>query len=238
MTDRVQRAADVFFALRGIAASFDGRTRIIGGLSAGDLVSAIDWLPLYEDGVLNSSCGIGLAEEAQALVNGAGAVPPAAVLCYLRACALSWKPEAPVIGHITAGRIASAVDALLDNGSQTDPVDSESAKAAAAPAVPCHRFGAWRAAAAGERRFSSPRPGPGQLKMQWGAPADNGPDLVAAGGEGTAKADLNLLFHAFTAPQWAGPLSRDVWEPPLLDELVSRGYDPETIRFSIRKKSG
>lgn len=71
---------------------------------------------------------------------------------------------------------------------------------------------------------------PGQVKIQYGKVAN---DLMMCWGDGTAKADANLLICAVTSPKHH-PFD-DTWEPSLLDELRDRGYDITTLRISIEK---
>lgn len=55
-------------------------------------------------------------------------------------------------------------------------------------------------------------------------------------GDGCSKSDGHLLHAVVNSPRhWVGFEGAKV-NPSLLEELVSRGYDITTLRFSIAKK--
>lgn len=87
--------------------------------------------------------------------------------------------------------------------------------------------------------MAQPRAREGQLKIIYGVINE---DIMICNGEGTAKADANLLFSALgdrtlnadfltaynlEADQQMGP--------SVLDQLVGRGYDPRTLKITIHK---
>lgn len=59
-------------------------------------------------------------------------------------------------------------------------------------------------------------------------------DLVYVWGEGCSKADGALLNCALGVGEW-DPLAK-CERPSFLAELVARGYDISTLRFSVQKK--
>lgn len=91
-----------------------------------------------------------------------------------------------------------------------------------------------------ERNYSAPRPRPGQLKVQFGKLADDGPDIIYARGEGIPSADGRLLHHFLSAPRAYFDLQARpfgiAYEPSLIEELEARGYDIKTLKISIEKK--
>lgn len=97
-----------------------------------------------------------------------------------------------------------------------------------------------------KKRYRRFRAKPGQLRAGWGKPDEhNGPDLCYAWGEGVKHQDGNLLHWALSEKRattnWAAPLGspRFMWttyEDSLIEELIKRGYDITTLKFSIQKK--
>lgn len=92
-----------------------------------------------------------------------------------------------------------------------------------------------------KKRYTTPVAKPGQLIVRWGkVDRHSEPSLVYAYPDRDGKSDSRVVMSAFEeernmrtllAPNGIKTL------PSLLDELVSRGYDPETFRFSIEKKA-
>lgn len=73
---------------------------------------------------------------------------------------------------------------------------------------------------------------PGELSVYWGI-ADSGerPDVIFSGGVGVPRCDRALMHCVFgTQREILGKFN-----PSLLDELQSRGYDITTLKFSIQK---
>lgn len=73
---------------------------------------------------------------------------------------------------------------------------------------------------------------PGQLVARYGRDADGqGPDIVyGTGGHGTSMSDGRILFRAL-----GDIIVHD--GKTLVQELVARGYDVTTLRFSIELKA-
>lgn len=88
----------------------------------------------------------------------------------------------------------------------------------------------------GERakRYREPKPKPNTLELKWGKLRHDHPDILVIWGEGCAKADSRLLLSALTSRTY-DPGTYNA-SPGLIEELKTRGYDIETIRFSIKKK--
>lgn len=90
-------------------------------------------------------------------------------------------------------------------------------------------------------RCKGPNP-PGVLSMYWGRADrhDMTPDVVYNHGPGCDRADMRLLNSVMgnPRPHLSFPDGQKIeYEKSLLDELVERGYDLTTLKFSIRKKS-
>lgn len=84
-------------------------------------------------------------------------------------------------------------------------------------------------------RATRKKAAPGQLRMFYGRlPDDSAPDVCFAWGDGCSKRDGALLHWIIGSKRAPTVPGRD-WEPSLLDELKSRGYDLSTLEFSIRK---
>ena len=66
---------------------------------------------------------------------------------------------------------------------------------------------------------------PNQLKAQW---SKSQKDIVFAWGEGIHKSDAHLLYAALNLKMKDGGTS-------LEEELLARGYDLTTLRFSVKK---
>lgn len=233
-----ETAAETLFILRGLAASHDPDTRIIRQLTAEALVTAIEELWLYEDGRLNPMARIVVDERTPLLpqdeISRAGA---AERLCYLRSCALKCDRDGKLIGSVTAGRIVDAIDTYLRGAippsiSLDEPRDYDPGSIAG-----LNTPRKWRQAATVGRRRSWPRPRAGELKVQWGYSADDGHDLFFCGGDGVPRADRALMHQALAAERWTGPFEGMEFEPSLIEQLVRRGYDPVTLRFSIQKRA-
>lgn len=79
------------------------------------------------------------------------------------------------------------------------------------------------------RRYRTPRAKPGELLIRYGQ-EDGERDLYYChGGEGATRADTNLLMDAFNTTKLLSGKT-------LIEELTARGYDLETLRFSIQQK--
>jgi hypothetical protein len=79
---------------------------------------------------------------------------------------------------------------------------------------------------------------PGELTARWSKRESD--LLLAWGGDGATSSDGALLSDALSGKRLAPSLKNypgyDVL-PSLIDELKARGYDVETLRFSIRRKA-
>jgi hypothetical protein len=77
----------------------------------------------------------------------------------------------------------------------------------------------------------------GELRIFHGRlPNDSQADTIFAWGDGCSKRDSALLHWVIGSKRPPSVPGRD-WEPSLLDELASRGYDLSTIEFRIKKKA-
>ena len=85
-------------------------------------------------------------------------------------------------------------------------------------------------------RATRKKAAPGELRMFYGRlPNDSAPDVVIAWGAECSKRD-GALLHYILCSKRPPSLNGEPWEPSLVDELVSRGYDLSTIEFRVRKK--
>lgn len=89
--------------------------------------------------------------------------------------------------------------------------------------------------------MSHPTAAPGQIKVKY---AKLEGDLYMCHGEGTSKADVNLLMGAVTDHVLEADFKtthdlhcRNQLTDSVLSQLEARGYDPATLEISIRKKS-
>jgi hypothetical protein len=90
------------------------------------------------------------------------------------------------------------------------------------------------------KRYRSATAKPGEIKIAYGrASRHDDPDLcVAWGAGGAAKPDARTAMNAFTEKRlaYAFPSMQIEERPSLIEELEARGYDIETLRFSIQRK--
>jgi hypothetical protein len=70
---------------------------------------------------------------------------------------------------------------------------------------------------------------PGRLSVSWGTTRDQGRDLYFTWGPGCASADGHLLHYFFEYAK--DPCTNR----SLREELMARGYDIQTLRFTIMK---
>lgn len=85
-----------------------------------------------------------------------------------------------------------------------------------------------------KKRFRAPIAKPGDLKMYWGKVQDSlSHQVCGAWGDGSSKRDLHLLFGALCEPRNRYMASEQY--PSIVDELIARGYDITTLKFSIQK---
>ena len=76
---------------------------------------------------------------------------------------------------------------------------------------------------------------PGEIRAYYGIEED-GDDiqLMVDWGDGVSKADANLVLDVLTREPYY-PLSGTI-DKSLIDDLAARGYDMNTLRFSVMKK--
>lgn len=78
---------------------------------------------------------------------------------------------------------------------------------------------------------------PNTLQMVFADHPDDGPDVVYIWGAGCSGADARLLHYVIGSPR-ANPYTKPLsFDPSMLDELVHRGYDLTTLKFSIQKRA-
>lgn len=82
------------------------------------------------------------------------------------------------------------------------------------------------------KRYPSNKQTDGMLKMYWGRLPEGDPDFIFNWGPGCDNTDGHLLHMHFCYPR----NYRDPTAKSLVDDLRARGYDIETIKFSIRNK--
>ena len=82
------------------------------------------------------------------------------------------------------------------------------------------------------KRYRRPKVIEGQIKMQRGK-VDGGVDMCIFYGDGTPRCDRALVMNMLCSEKldWKSEL-----QPSLIDELERRGYDLDTLKFSIKKK--
>lgn len=92
------------------------------------------------------------------------------------------------------------------------------------------------------KRYRVPKVKTGQLSARWGKLEGNSPDIVYSWGDETEKCDARLLHSVFSVERcrpggFEGDPGPFVFTKSFVDELVERGYDITTFRFSIQKKA-
>lgn len=85
------------------------------------------------------------------------------------------------------------------------------------------------------KRYRRPKVTKGQIKIQKGK-IDGDEDICIFYGDGIPRCDRALLFNSFCSKRQRTDLSTGKlrFEPSLLDELEARGYDLDTLRFTIK----
>lgn len=90
------------------------------------------------------------------------------------------------------------------------------------------------------KRFRKPKMKDGELRMYWGKLPHDNPDVVLSWqGDRSMKCDTALLHYVVCSPKPSlthMPLFSKM-ELSLIDELIARGYDITTLKFSIQKKT-
>lgn len=84
------------------------------------------------------------------------------------------------------------------------------------------------------KRFRAPKAKDGELKLKWGRLPHDEPDICGAWGDGCSKRDLHLMFNALCGPR--NRFNSTTQDISIIEDLADRGYDLETLKFSIQKK--
>ena len=87
------------------------------------------------------------------------------------------------------------------------------------------------------KRYRRPKVVEGQIKVQKGC-IDGDVDMCIFYGDNVPRCDRALVMHVLCSERQHTDLStmRPKFEPSLIDELEKRGYDLDTLRFSIERK--
>ncbi len=79
------------------------------------------------------------------------------------------------------------------------------------------------------KRFRAPKAKPGELKVAYGKHEGDLDIFYCHGGEGAARCDARMVASYFEGLKGA-------FERNMKTELMARGYDITTIKFSIQQK--
>ena len=83
------------------------------------------------------------------------------------------------------------------------------------------------------KRYRRPKVIEGQIKMQRGN-VDGAPDMCIFYGDNVPRCDRALVMNTFYFEKYdTGTREK---KPSFISELEKRGYDIETLRFSIERK--
>lgn len=87
------------------------------------------------------------------------------------------------------------------------------------------------------KRYRSPKVIEGQIKVQKGK-VDGDVDICIFYGDNVPRCDRALVINAFCSKRQYTDLKtlQPRFDPSLIDELESRGYDLDTLQFSIKRK--
>lgn len=87
------------------------------------------------------------------------------------------------------------------------------------------------------KRYRRPKTKDGQIIVRRGK-IDGDVDMCIFFGDGVPRCDRALVIDALCSKRQRTDLStmRPVFDPSLMNELDERGYDIDTLRFSIQKK--
>lgn len=86
-------------------------------------------------------------------------------------------------------------------------------------------------------RVSRKRAKPGELCMFYGRLKHDNPDTIYSWGDGCSKRDGALLNYVLGSKRYGYEGCRGEMEKSLLEDLIDRGYDITTLKFSIMKKA-
>jgi len=89
------------------------------------------------------------------------------------------------------------------------------------------------------KRLRKPKLKDGELAIYWGREQHDLPDIMFAWqGDASMSRDSRMLSYHITSRQ-PDPHVRPIFSkmnPSLIEELIARGYDITTLKFSIMKK--
>lgn len=80
------------------------------------------------------------------------------------------------------------------------------------------------------KRWRAPKAKPGQLKIAYGKHEGDTDIFYCNGGYGAERCDARMLSSFFQSLKYPG-------EKTMVDELISRGYDITTLKFTIQMRS-
>lgn len=88
------------------------------------------------------------------------------------------------------------------------------------------------------KRYRRPKVIEGQIKMQRGRIDGDDPDMCIFYGDDVPRCDRALVMNALCSERQRTDLStmKPKFDPSLIDELEKRGYDLDTLQFSIKRK--
>lgn len=87
------------------------------------------------------------------------------------------------------------------------------------------------------KRYRRPKVIEGQIKVQMGK-IDGDVDMCIFYGDNVPRCDRALVLNVLGSKRQRTDFStmRPVFDPSLFDELEKRGYDLNTLQFSIKRK--
>ena len=83
------------------------------------------------------------------------------------------------------------------------------------------------------KRYRRPKVVEGQIKMQRGKLPHEDPDMYIFYGDDTPRCDRALVINTFCFGVY--DVAKNKLNPSFIEELELRGYDLETLRFSIER---
>jgi len=88
------------------------------------------------------------------------------------------------------------------------------------------------------KRYRSPKLAEGQIKVQKGK-IDGDVDMCIFYGDNVPRCDRALVLNALCGKRqyWDFKTRLPLFDQSLIDELESRGYDLDTLQFSIKRKA-
>jgi hypothetical protein len=84
------------------------------------------------------------------------------------------------------------------------------------------------------KRYRRPKVIEGQIKMQRGRVDGDDPDMCIFYGDDTPRCDRALVMNTLCFNTYDTGTRES--KPSLIDELEARGYDLDTLQFSIKRK--